>query len=255
MGGGGKMLVGGGLGGLIIYLIASFLGIDSGQINSVDTNNPITQSAPRSDDEAASFTKVVFHDTETVWHDLFSAMGKNYDAPTLVLYDGAVRSACGTASSAVGPFYCPSDAKIYIDLSFYRAMEKRLDAEGDFARAYVIAHEVGHHVQRLLGYSRRGESNAESVRLELQADYLAGVWAHHAQKKYQFLETGDLEEAMNAASAVGDDKLQNRAKGYAVPDSFTHGSSAQRMAWFKRGFQTGDVRGAGALFESPVLGE
>jgi uncharacterized protein len=256
---GGKVLIGGGLGlgGLIIYLIANFMGVDPGLLTQVNTDNPTAQTTrgPRPDDEAASFTKVVFNDTETVWRELFSQMGRTYRPPTLVLFDGAVSSACGSASSAVGPFYCPRDSKIYIDLSFYRAMDQKLQAEGDFAKAYVIAHEVGHHVQRLLGFSRRDESNTESVRLELQADYLAGVWARHAEEKYKFLEEGDLEEAMNAASAVGDDKLQSRARGYAVPDSFTHGTSAQRMAWFKRGFETGDIKGAAELFDSPAQGE
>ena len=252
---GGRTLAGGGLGlgGLILLiLVANFMGVDPGALLEVVPERP-GQRGPRDDDDAASFTKVVLGDTETVWREQFARLGKTYRPPTLVLYDGYVDSACGTASAAVGPFYCPLDSKIYIDLSFYRAMDHKLGAQGDFAKAYVLAHEVGHHVQRLLGYARRDRSNEESVRLELQADYLAGVWAHHAQEKFNFLETGDLAEAINAASAVGDDTLQKRSQGYVVPDSFTHGSSAQRMRWFKRGFETGDVRGAAALFDSPEL--
>src|SRR5205823_7863315 len=182
----------------------------------------------------AHFTKVVFHDTEVVWDDLFQKMGKRYQKPVLVLYSGVVDSACGTADSAVGPFYCPGDSKVYIDLSFYRDMERKLRAPGEFARAYVIAHEVGHHVQKLLGYSRRVdearrtgskfEANRLSVRLELHADYLAGVWAHHGQKKFNFLARGDMESALHAAFAIGDDRLQKRARGYVVPDAFTHGT-------------------------------
>lgn len=248
----GPLILGGGIGGIIVLLVASFLGFDPGQLTSLSTNRPGPRTVERQDDEAASFTKVVFNDTESIWTDQFAKLGKTYRSPTLVLFDGAVSSACGRASSALGPFYCPRDAKIYIDLSFYRAMDQKLHAQGDFARAYVIAHEVGHHVQRLLGYSKRDESNAESVRLELQADFLAGVWAHHAEAKYQFLEQGDLEEAMNAASAVGDDRLQERSKGYVVPDSFTHGTSAQRTAWFTRGFESGDVGAAAELFAVPA---
>lgn len=211
------------------------------------------------EEEQARFTKVIFGDTERVWNELFAQMGKKYQEPTLVLFTGAVESACGAADSAVGPFYCPGDSKVYIDLSFYRDMQKQLKAPGEFARAYVIAHEVGHHVQRLLGYSARvdqarrtmskTEYNKMSVRLELQADYLAGVWAHHGQKKYRFLEPGDIESALHAAHQIGDDYLQKQARGRVVPDSFTHGTSEQRMRWFKRGFETGSVEKARALFE------
>ena len=179
----------------------------------------------------------------------------------LVLYTQQVRSGCGSADSSVGPFYCPADSKVYIDLTFYRDMEKKLRAGGDFARAYVIAHEVGHHVQRLLGYSQRVdevrrtgnkvETNRMSVRLELQADFLAGVWAHHGQKRYKFLDPGDLEEAMNAANAIGDDRLQKRSRGTVNPDSFTHGTSRQRMRWFREGFDSGDASRARLLFELP----
>jgi uncharacterized protein len=186
-------------------------------------------------------------DTETVWNELL----ENYREPTLVLYTGSVSSACGSASSATGPFYCPADEKLYIDLSFFQDMETKLRAGGDFAYAYVIAHEVGHHIQKIMGltdkvHSMRGkvsekEYNLNSVRLELQADFLAGVWAHHSQRKVGMMETGDLEEALNAANAIGDDRLQKQSSGRVVPDSFTHGTSAQRMKWFKKGFDTGDL--------------
>jgi predicted metalloprotease len=186
-------------------------------------------------------------------------MGKEYTKPVLVLYTGQVESACGQAEAAVGPFYCPGDSKVYIDLSFYRDMQRKLNAPGEFAKAYVIAHEVGHHVQRLLGYSQRvdqarramgkAEYNKMSVRLELQADFLAGVWAHHAQEQFNFLETGDIESAVHAAFEIGDDRLQKQGRGYVVPDSFTHGTSKQRMRWFQEGFKTGDVDRARLLFD------
>jgi predicted metalloprotease len=186
-----------------------------------------------------------------VWHEQFRAMGREYSEPTLVLFTGEVQSACGFASAAVGPFYCPEDQKVYIDLSFYEMLKRRFQAPGDFAQAYVIAHEVGHHVQNLLGISDRvnaarghaseAELNELSVRLELQADFLAGVWAHHAQKMRHILEPGDIEEALNAASAIGDDRLQSEEQGYVVPDSFTHGTSAQRVRWFRLGYETGDI--------------
>jgi len=209
----------------------------------------------------AQFVSVVLADTEDVWHAVFAANGREYREPKLVLFADGVESACGYASAAVGPFYCPGDEKIYIDLSFFSEMAAKLGAKGDFAIAYVVAHEVGHHVQKVVGYTKRvdeqrgrvseAEQNRMSVRLELQADYLAGVWAHHAQRMKQFLEAGDIEEAMGAAEAVGDDRLQKRAKGYVVPDSFTHGTSAQRAKWFKLGFQTGDFTGAEQLFTLP----
>jgi predicted metalloprotease len=186
-------------------------------------------------------------------------MGKQYQKPVLVLFSDQVDSACGTADAAVGPFYCPGDSRVYIDLSFYRDMERKLNAPGEFARAYVIAHEVGHHVQRLLGYSARvdsarraegrAESNKMSVRLELQADFLAGVWAHHGQKRFHFLEPGDIESARHAAFEIGDDQLQKKARGYVVPDTFTHGTSRQRERWFQEGFRTGDVDRARLLFD------
>jgi predicted metalloprotease len=203
------------------------------------------------EEQRKDFVSVVLADTEAVWHKLFNQMGRNYEEPKLVLFRGRVESACGLASSAVGPFYCPRDHKVYVDLEFFEELQKRFGAPGDFAQAYVIAHEVGHHVQDLLGISDRvhaqqgrmskAEYNQLSVRLELQADFLAGVWAHHAQKMRNMLEEGDIEEALRAAEAIGDDRLQRQAQGYVVPDSFTHGTSAQRVRWFRRGFETGDV--------------
>lgn len=254
-------------GGLLIVLVLSFLfktdpakvsqiisaggGQTSGQTGPVD---------PR-EEQAAKFTRIIFGDTEVVWTEQFRAMGQNYPKPTLVLFSGQVDSACGMAEAAVGPFYCPGDQKVYIDLSFYKDMQTQLNAPGDFARAYVVAHEVGHHVQGLLGYSRRAEeakgsgdkvsANHASVRIELQADYLAGVWAHYGQQKFNFLEKGDLETALNAANQIGDDRLQKQARGRVVPDSFTHGTSAQRARWFKKGFDTGDIKGASQLFDLP----
>jgi len=201
--------------------------------------------------ELADFASVVLADTEDTWRVLFEAMGKTYQEPTLVLYSGAVQSACGFAQSAVGPFYCSRDQAVYLDLSFFEDLRSRHGAPGDFAQAYVIAHEIGHHVQRLLGImdmvddararASEDEANEISVRLELQADFLAGVWANHAQQARQILEEGDIEEALNAASQIGDDRLQMEAQGYVVPDAFTHGTAAQRSRWFLRGYQTGDL--------------
>jgi hypothetical protein len=198
----------------------------------------------------ADFVSVVLADTEDTWSSLFRQMGETYVEPKLVLYSDAVRSACGTARSAVGPFYCPGDQKLYIDLSFYEDLKNRHQAPGDFAQAYVIAHEVGHHVQNLMGISDkvqalqrrsdRVQANQLSVRLELQADCFAGIWANHADRSRHILEQGDIEEALNAASQIGDDRLQSQAKGYVVPETFTHGTSAQRVRWFKRGIQSGD---------------
>jgi predicted metalloprotease len=197
------------------------------------------------------FVAVVLADTEDTWRALFPRMGRQYEDPTLVLFSGAVRSACGMAGAAVGPFYCPADRKVYIDLAFYRDLKERFRAPGDFAQAYVIAHEVGHHVQTLLGISQdvaarrqrldAARGNALAVRLELQADCLAGLWAHHADRARQILEVGDVEEALNAAAAIGDDRIQARTQGHVVPESFTHGTSEQRVRWFRRGLQTGDV--------------
>jgi hypothetical protein len=251
------MAVGGGIGTLILVLAAYFLGVDPQALMQLGLGDgggapPPGPAAGAPQDELAQFVSVVLADTEDVWNQLLPQLGKRYEEPTLVLFRGQVRSACGLASAAVGPFYCPGDAKLYIDLRFYEELRSRLGAPGDFAQAYVIAHEVGHHVQNLLGTSDRvhaqrsrlseAEYNQLSVRLELQADFFAGVWAHHAQKARNILEAGDLEEALNAASAIGDDRLQKQAQGHVVPDSFTHGTSAQRVRWFRRGFETGDVR-------------
>jgi predicted metalloprotease len=259
-------LVGGGAGGIIILIIGLLLGVDPSQLVDLTQGNPQVQQQQQEqrpkdpvEERQAAFTKVILRDTELVWTDLFRKIGRDYQEPKLVLFDGAVQSACGFAEAAVGPFYCPGDHKVYIDLAFYRDMERKLNAPGEFARAYVIAHEVGHHVQRLLGYSqrvdevRRGgnkvEINRASVRLELQADFLAGVWAHHGQRRFNFLEPGDIDSALNAAFEIGDDRLQKKSRGYVVPDSFTHGTSAQRKRWFLEGFKTGNVNEARALFE------
>ena len=252
-------------GGLILVLVMLVLGVDPRQIQQLLGNMPQQPGAPAGpanggparpvdpeQDAQAHFTKVVFGDTERIWSEVFSKMNQQYPKPTLVLFDGQVDSACGTADSAVGPFYCPGDAKVYIDFAFYRDMQRKLHAPGDFARAYVVAHEVGHHVQKLLGYAklmdeaRRSGRDVKqmSVRLELQADYLAGVWAHYGQEKFQFLDPGDIDSALNAANQIGDDRLQKEATGRVVPDTFTHGTSQQRMRWFSQGFKTGDVDGA-----------
>jgi predicted metalloprotease len=263
---GTKLALGGG-GGIVILILALIFGADPQKLAALlgqgeegqQGGGQVERQESPEEHEQARFSKVIFHDTEVVWDKLFRQMGKEYRKPTLVLFGGKVESACGLADAAVGPFYCPGDQKVYIDLEFYRDMQRQLGAPGEFARAYVIAHEVGHHVQNLLGYSRRvdearrtqskTEANHMSVRLELQADYLAGVWAYHAQKQYNFLEKGDLESALNAAFQIGDDRLQKKARGYVVPDAFTHGTSEQRQRWFRQGFQTGDVAGAAALFE------
>jgi predicted metalloprotease len=212
--------------------------------------------------ELADFASVVLGDTEDTWRTLFEQMGQTYQEPTLVLYSGYAQSACGFAQSAVGPFYCPGDQKVYLDLSFFDELHTRFGAPGDFAQAYVIAHEIGHHVQNLLGIMDRAnnvrervseaDANEISVRLELQADFLAGVWAHHAQQARQILEEGDVEEALNAASQIGDDRLQMETQGYVVPDAFTHGTAAQRSRWFMRGFQTGDLS-QGDTFSTDAL--
>jgi len=262
---GGGMAVGGGIGGLIIYLLYSFLGGNPDNAPIPMPGQQTTQEGRQydptkspADDSLAQFTSVVLHDTEDVWGDLLP----NYKDPKLVLFNDAVQSACGSASAAVGPFYCPGDQKVYIDLSFFRELKERFGAPGDFAMAYVVAHEVGHHVQNLLGTSdkvhslqQRGgerEGNKLSVKLELQADFYAGVWANHAQKMKHILEPGDIDEALAAANAIGDDRLQKEAQGQVVPDAFTHGTSAQRMYWFKKGFETGDIR-QGDTFNSPDL--
>ncbi len=214
------------------------------------------------EEELAKFVRVVLAETEDVWKELLAAEGVQYREPTLVLFTGQVPSACGFASSATGPFYCSLDQKVYLDLSFFEQMKRRYGASGDFAQAYVVAHEVGHHVQNLMGITdqvqgQQGRISQEaynqlSVRLELQADYLAGVWAHHAQRNWQVLEPGDIKEAINAATAIGDDRLQMQAQGYVVPESFTHGTSEQRVRWFYKGLQSGDITG-GNTFEARDL--
>lgn len=249
--GGGKAVLGGGIGGigLIFVLIFTLMGGDPSQLLGTGTTEPYQET--EQDRELAQFVSVVLADTEDVWTEVFEEEGMVYEKPVLVLFSGSVDSACGTATSAVGPFYCPGDQRLYIDLSFYQELQNQFQAPGDFAMAYVVAHEVGHHVQTLLGTSQKvhamrnrvseEEYNEYSVKLELQADYYAGVWAHHAQGM-GVLEKGDLEEALTAASAVGDDTIQKRAQGYAVPDSFTHGTSEQRKSWFYRGFQAGNLK-------------
>lgn len=253
----GKGLAGiGGIGAIIIAVIAFFITKDPSQlINTLQqTTTQQEQLDPETkakQDQLAQFIGVVLADTEDVWNTLFSSMGKTYEEPKLVLFTNAVQSACGYAQSATGPFYCSGDAKVYIDLGFLEELQEQLGAQGDFAQAYIIAHEVGHHVQNQLGtldkiHGMRGrlsetEYNEMTVRLELQADFLAGVWAHHAQKMKQILESGDIDEAVNAAGAVGDDRIQMQNQGYVVPDSFTHGTSEQRTRWFLLGFKTGDI--------------
>jgi predicted metalloprotease len=262
--GGGGFGFGGrsiGVGTIVVALVAGWIfGINPLTILSALSGGgmpdaPAVSQAPAhrppADDRMAAFVSTVLADTEDVWRAQFAAQGKTYRDPKLVLFRGATPTACGTGQTAMGPFYCPSDEKVYIDLAFYETMRTRLGAPGDFAQAYVIAHEVGHHVQALQGITERvdaarqrggaAQSNALSVRLELQADCYAGVWGHHAQRTRQILEQGDIEEALNAASQIGDDTLQRRSQGTVVPETFTHGSSAQRVAWFKRGFANGAV--------------
>jgi uncharacterized protein len=264
--GGRRLAVGGGIGGVIVLVVYLLLGgdpmalLDSQQQTQLSQPRQIDNQAPR--DEASKFVAVVLADTEDAWHELFRQMGRQYEEPKLVLFTDLTQSGCGFASGASGPFYCPEDRRVYIDLGFYRLLQQRLGAGGDFAQAYVIAHEVGHHVQNLLGISDRvqaargriseSEYNRLSVRLELQADFLAGVWARYADRVKRVVEAGDIEEAMRAAGAVGDDRLQHSARGYVVPDSFTHGSSEQRVRWFRRGYETGDIR-QGDTFNAPDL--
>jgi predicted metalloprotease len=250
--------VGGGIGALLLVLVALFFGADPKQVLNLLQNNqqaaPGDQPAVPTDpaeDKLADFVKVVLGETEDVWTEQFRKMNKEYKVPTLVLFKNVVNSACGNANAAVGPFYCPADQKVYIDLAFYQQLKDQFQAPGEFAEAYVIAHEIGHHVQNLLGISdkvhaqqSRGtkeEANEMSVRLELQADFLAGVWAHHLHENRQILERGDVEDGLRAASAIGDDRLQREAQGYVVPDSFTHGTSKQRVRWFRKGLETGDI--------------
>ncbi len=257
-GAGRTVVAGGGIGAVVVVLAGLVFGFDPSFIlnSGLLDGGPVQQtSAPsgpnRIDDETEEFVAVVLADTEEVWTDLFQRSGASYPRPTLVLFSGAVGSVCGQASSAVGPFYCPGDEQIYIDLDFFDVMDRELGARGDFAKAYVIAHEVAHHVQNVQGIlpevnaqrQRVDETGANrlTVRLELQADCYSGIWANRAEQMFDTLEPGDIAEAMNAAEAIGDDALQRRAQGYVVPDSFTHGTSEQRMRWFDRGYRTGSV--------------
>jgi uncharacterized protein len=276
-GGGSRMAVGGGVGTIVIVVAALFLGVDPGMLlallngeDSSQQSQPQTQTRPgdaggpgrgsgssRPPDAARGdtmrkFGSVVLADTEDVWRQAFQGMGKNYADPKLVLYSNSVPSPCGMASAASGPFYCPNDQKAYLDLSFFQDMKTRLNSPGEFAQAYVIAHEIGHHVQNQLGILQKTtaerarvdqrQSNAISVKIELQADCFAGVWANHADRTKHIIEKGDVEAALNAASAVGDDRLQRQSRGTVTPDAFTHGTSAQRVRWFKRGLEGGNLK-------------
>lgn len=257
---GGVGGVGGGIGGLgliAVVVIALLLGVDPTMLfqgmQNGQSPDTVNYQAPSSaeEEELRDFVSVVLADTEDTWADQFGRMNMTYEEPNLVLFTGAVESACGYAQSAIGPFYCPGDRKVYLDMSFFAELQHQFGAPGDFAQAYVIAHEVGHHIQTLLGIERQvrqrqeqsneRDANALSVKMELQADCLAGVWAHHADQERQVLEPGDVEEALNAASAIGDDRLQQQSTGHVSPDSFTHGTSAQRVAWFQRGLEQGDL--------------
>jgi uncharacterized protein len=250
-------VAGGGIGVVVIAVIAMFLGVDprvvlqemgQGQAPTVQEHAVPVDPAQ---DKLKDFVSVVLADTEDTWGEIFSRGGSQYERPKLVLFTGAVRSACGLAQSAVGPFYCPGDHKVYIDLDFYNMLEKRFGAPGEFAKAYVVAHEIGHHVQNLLGISAKVQTamqrasperaNQLSVRMELQADCYAGIWGNHANRSRHILQSGDVESALNAASAIGDDKLQMQSRGYVSPESFTHGTSAQRVQWFKRGLDSGEL--------------
>ncbi|WP_116810806.1 KPN_02809 family neutral zinc metallopeptidase [Steroidobacter cummioxidans] len=246
-----------GIGTIVLALIAIYFGQDpSVVLQGVQPSAPTSEQGPYQEtpEEAQlrEFVSVVLADTEETWGDIFNQMGRTYEQPKLVLFSGAVESACGFAEAAVGPFYCPGDHKVYIDLSFYEDLQNRFGAPGDFAQAYVVAHEIGHHVQTLLGISERNmaarqrasdvEANALSVKQELQADCFAGIWAHNADRSRQLLEQGDIEEGLKAAAAIGDDRLQKQARGYVAPESFTHGSSEQRVRWFKRGLESGSLQ-------------
>jgi predicted metalloprotease len=270
-GGGGRarLIGGGGAGTLVVVGLLFVLGFSPMEILGVVTGGGSQASSSQgqqgpstADPQLKEFVSVVLADTEEVWREQFAKKGMTYQDPQLVLFEGSVQSACGYADAAVGPFYCPPDQNLYLDFSFFQQLAKDLDAPGDFAQAYVIGHEVGHHVQNLTGVlpkvhqqkSRLSdkEANALQVRVELQADYYAGVWAHHAQRRFNILEPGDIDEALRAASAIGDDTLQEQGRGYVVPDSFTHGTSEQRARWFKRGFERGDWAG-GDTFSAPTL--
>ncbi len=262
-------VAGGGIGTILIILLALFFGFDprmllQGNVQEVNyPQAPPPQSQQTGiNDEMREFVARVLGSTERTWDQIFQAAGQTYQKPTLVLFSGAVESACGFAQAAVGPFYCGEDQKLYIDLSFYRELRDRFRAPGDFAQAYVIAHEVGHHVQNLLGIMRKvqslqsrsseREANALSVRLELQADCLAGIWANHAHRERGILEQGDIEEGLNAAAQIGDDQMQKRAQGYVVPEGFTHGSAQQRVQWFRRGLTSGDLKQCDTFSRGPL---
>jgi predicted metalloprotease len=260
--GGRGVAVGGGV-SLLAVIVCLLLGVDP-RVVFQGGSGPISYQQPADpqvQDQQKRFVSVVLADTEDVWHEQFRRMGREYREPRLLLFTGRAQSACGLASDAVGPFYCPGDSHVYLDLEFFEELKTRFRAPGDFAQAYVIAHEVGHHVQNLLGISQRvhsqqkglsqAESNRLSVRLELQADFLAGVWAHHAQKTKHILQPGDLEAALRAANAIGDDRLQRQSRGTVVPDAFTHGTSSQRVRWFRLGFETGNVNKMDELFSRP----
>jgi len=275
LGGGGGLKIGG-LGLLVMLVIAWFLGANPLQLlallagggggltvpseSGIDETAPPATPGAEAQDEGAQFVSAILADTEDTWNEIFQKNGRQYEEPRLVLFTDVVRSACGTAQSAMGPFYCPLDQKVYIDLGFYRDLEQRFGAAGDFAQAYVIAHEVGHHVQNQLGIAERvhaqkqqlpeAQANALSVLMELQADCLAGVWANHAHEARQLLEQGDVEEGLRAAAAIGDDRIQRQTQGYVVPEAFTHGSSEQRVQWFRRGLETGDTEACDTFGES-----
>ena len=262
----GKTIVAGGtVGTIVIVLLVWVLGGNPMEVlkNSVQETETATKGTnTQTSDELTQFVSVVLKDTEDVWNTLFSQSGKTYREPTLVIYSTSTQSACGYSSAATGPFYCPGDEKVYIDLDFLEQLQQEINAPGDFAQAYIIAHEVGHHVQKLLGITDQMESlrnqvsqaeyNEYSVKLELQADFLAGVWAYHDQQMKNILEEGDIEEALNAASSVGDDRMQMQSQGYVVPDAFTHGSAEQRVRWFTKGFRTGDIS-QGDTFHAETL--
>ncbi|HEU0198977.1 MAG TPA: neutral zinc metallopeptidase [Burkholderiaceae bacterium] len=253
----GKGVAGGGIGIVVLALVAMFFGIDPSVVlqggSLIEPQQQVVRpGTPAREDQMADFVAAVLGSTEDTWSEIFQRSARRYEKPVLVLFSGAVQSACGFAQAAVGPFYCPADRKLYIDLAFYRDLQDRYRAPGDFAQAYVIAHEVGHHVQNLLGIAERvraaqsrasqREANALSVRMELQADCLAGIWAAQANRNKRLLEEGDIEEGLAAAAAVGDDRMQQAARGYVSPDSFTHGSSQQRVRWFRRGLESGDIK-------------
>jgi predicted metalloprotease len=268
-GGGGNKLLGGGIGIILVIVISLLTGknplalmSDLQNVTGGAVEQGVCQNDESKNEELKKFARQIVASTEDVWAVEFQKMGQQYPAPVLQYFCGQTQTACGRGSAAMGPFYCPADNKAYIDLAFYSELQQRFKAPGDFAMAYVIAHEVGHHIQNVMGISEKAErskqglseaeANRISVKVELQADFLAGVWAHYAQKDQRILQEGDIEEALNAAHAIGDDNLQRQAQGYIVPDGFTHGTSAQRMYWFKKGFETGDIN-QGNTFQASDL--